>query len=286
MDLNLLTTFLSVYNRKSITLAAEELKISQPAVSAALKRLENSLGKPLFVRDGRGIAPTSFSVALAKKISHPLSILEGVGQQTGHVKLYCTELLLHKIACIEAIDIAATPVSEQEIIDNMVMQKVDLVIDVMRNNFSALVSEEIYEEEAVCLARIGHPRIGDTINEEQYYKEQHIAWRFRRDNLNTLEFLAEQPVKERQVKVETESISSMLSLASRTDYIASAPRSIAEELAPQFGLNIYEYPIKLKPAKINMIYHRRHINDPFHKNIRETIKHSLSKNLGSSRLRA
>lgn len=38
MDLNLLTTFLSVYNRKSITLAAEELKISQPAVSAALKR--------------------------------------------------------------------------------------------------------------------------------------------------------------------------------------------------------------------------------------------------------
>ena len=42
-----------------ITLAAEELSISQPAVSQAVKLLEGELGTPLFVRTGRGVRMTS-----------------------------------------------------------------------------------------------------------------------------------------------------------------------------------------------------------------------------------
>ncbi|MEZ9706597.1 LysR family transcriptional regulator, partial [Vibrio breoganii] len=47
MDLNLLTTFLAVYKHSSITVASEQLDISQPAVSAAIKRLEGVVGKAL-----------------------------------------------------------------------------------------------------------------------------------------------------------------------------------------------------------------------------------------------
>ncbi|MDD1827954.1 LysR family transcriptional regulator, partial [Photobacterium sp. ZSDE20] len=68
MDLNLLTTFLAVYKHSSITVASEQLDISQPAVSAAIKRLEGVVGKTLFVREGRGIAPTGAAVSLANKI--------------------------------------------------------------------------------------------------------------------------------------------------------------------------------------------------------------------------
>lgn len=42
----------------SLTLAAAELSISQPAVSQAMKQLEGALGAKLFVRSSRGIRLT------------------------------------------------------------------------------------------------------------------------------------------------------------------------------------------------------------------------------------
>ena len=42
-----------------ITLAAEELSITQPAVSQAIKQLEKLLGITLFVRTGKGVRLTS-----------------------------------------------------------------------------------------------------------------------------------------------------------------------------------------------------------------------------------
>lgn len=42
-----------------ITLAADELAISQPAVSQAIKHLETAVGMPLFVRTGKGVRMTA-----------------------------------------------------------------------------------------------------------------------------------------------------------------------------------------------------------------------------------
>ena len=58
-DLNLITVFLEVFRQRSITRAAEALDLTQPAVSSALKRFRNQVGTDMFVRDGRGIAPTT-----------------------------------------------------------------------------------------------------------------------------------------------------------------------------------------------------------------------------------
>ncbi len=61
MDINLeyYKIFYYVGKQKSITLAAEELSISQPAVSQAIKHLENALGNPLFVRTSKGVRLTT-----------------------------------------------------------------------------------------------------------------------------------------------------------------------------------------------------------------------------------
>ena len=48
----------AVYEEKSFTKAAEKLFISQPALSVAIKKLENSLGYPLFERNGKDVTPT------------------------------------------------------------------------------------------------------------------------------------------------------------------------------------------------------------------------------------
>lgn len=61
MDINLeyYKIFYYVGKQKSITLAAEELAISQPAVSQAVRHLEEALGSPLFVRTSKGVRLTT-----------------------------------------------------------------------------------------------------------------------------------------------------------------------------------------------------------------------------------
>ena len=48
----------AVYEEKSFTKAAEKLFISQPALSATIKKLEKDLGYPIFERTGKEITPT------------------------------------------------------------------------------------------------------------------------------------------------------------------------------------------------------------------------------------
>lgn len=61
MDINLeyYRIFYHVGKCKSITLAAEELSLSQPAVSQAIKNLEKALESQLFVRTSKGVRLTT-----------------------------------------------------------------------------------------------------------------------------------------------------------------------------------------------------------------------------------
>jgi LysR family transcriptional regulator, mexEF-oprN operon transcriptional activator len=59
LDLNLLRVFAVVAECGSVTEAASRLYLTQPAVSAALRRLTTTVGAPLFTRSGRGLVLTS-----------------------------------------------------------------------------------------------------------------------------------------------------------------------------------------------------------------------------------
>ncbi len=59
VNLELYKVFYSVAKHGSLTKAAEELYISQPAVSQAIKQLETQLGTPLFHRKHRGMELTA-----------------------------------------------------------------------------------------------------------------------------------------------------------------------------------------------------------------------------------
>ena len=54
MDLALLKTFLSVAESGSFAAASERLFVTQSAVSLRIQRLEDQLGKPLFLRSKAG----------------------------------------------------------------------------------------------------------------------------------------------------------------------------------------------------------------------------------------
>jgi DNA-binding transcriptional LysR family regulator len=60
MDLRQITYFMWVFEHGSFTKAAQKAGVVQPALSIQVKRLEEELGVSLFVRNSRGVAPTSF----------------------------------------------------------------------------------------------------------------------------------------------------------------------------------------------------------------------------------
>ena len=72
IDLNLLVIFEALYATGSTGRAAERLGMSQPAVSNALGRLRDLIGDQLFVRDTRGLKPTSKSNEIIRPVREAL----------------------------------------------------------------------------------------------------------------------------------------------------------------------------------------------------------------------
>lgn len=60
-DLNLLRTFVVVFEEKSATQAAQRLNLTQSAISLSLRKLRELYQDSLFTRTGRGLAPTLFA---------------------------------------------------------------------------------------------------------------------------------------------------------------------------------------------------------------------------------
>ena len=58
IDLNLLAAFDALMSERSVTRAAARVRVSQPAMSAALSRLRKLFGDPLFLRSAQGLLPT------------------------------------------------------------------------------------------------------------------------------------------------------------------------------------------------------------------------------------
>lgn len=75
MDLALLRTFVAVHRAGSFTRAAALLGLSQPAVTSQIRTLEQQLGRPLFLRQARGVTPTTIGDELAHKAAPHLDAL-------------------------------------------------------------------------------------------------------------------------------------------------------------------------------------------------------------------
>jgi DNA-binding transcriptional LysR family regulator len=65
IDPRLLPTFLAVFESGRVSAAAKALHLSQPAVTAQVRKLEDELGAPLFVRSAAGVTPTAAGERLA-----------------------------------------------------------------------------------------------------------------------------------------------------------------------------------------------------------------------------
>src|SRR5258705_13529168 len=96
MDTRQLQAFCEVVDRKSFSLAAEKLGVTQPAVSLQVRALEKRLGTHLLDRSGRRVQPTEAGLRLFRGAQRLLQLeeqilgevaAEGAGALTGELSL-------------------------------------------------------------------------------------------------------------------------------------------------------------------------------------------------------
>jgi len=76
MEVDQLRYFLRVAERQNFTRAAEELGISQSALSRSIQKLEDELGQPVFERKTRSVALTEAGVLLQSRAQQVLTLIE------------------------------------------------------------------------------------------------------------------------------------------------------------------------------------------------------------------
>ena len=76
IDLNLYRIFYVVAKKGNITKAAEELYISQPAVTQAIHSLENQIGATLFIRAKKGVTLTEEAKVLFQFVESGLNYIQ------------------------------------------------------------------------------------------------------------------------------------------------------------------------------------------------------------------
>ena len=105
MDLGELQVFLMVAKEGSFSRAGERLYRTQPAISLAIRKLEDSLGQPLFVRGARPVRLTDAGtllkdyaerlINLRDEVKKGLSELEGL--KRGELSMGVNESSIHAL---------------------------------------------------------------------------------------------------------------------------------------------------------------------------------------------
>ncbi|WP_234818581.1 LysR family transcriptional regulator [Sinorhizobium fredii] len=75
-DLNLLRVFDALIRERSVTRAGDQIGLSQPAVSSALRRLRALLDDQLFIRRGNDMIPTPRALELGSPVRDALGKIE------------------------------------------------------------------------------------------------------------------------------------------------------------------------------------------------------------------
>ncbi|MFD4141258.1 LysR family transcriptional regulator [Streptomyces sp. NPDC058572] len=167
VDLNLLRTFLAVHRSGSFTAAAHLVGLSQPTVTTQMRALERALGRELFERLPRGVAPAPFADELAARIGTPLDDLAAVTGQGGfHEEGPAEPVHLAgpaELLCVRALPALAPLVADgvrlrvttgltDPLLDELRSGRHDLLISTHRPRGRALTAVPMTDEEFVLVA--------------------------------------------------------------------------------------------------------------------------------------
>jgi DNA-binding transcriptional LysR family regulator len=177
MDLRQLHTFRTVVERGSFSGAAEELEISQPAVSFQIRALEDGLGQRLLDRSGRRVSLTeagevayryakrmmALETEMAREIGELGDRIAGplvLGSSTGPGELVLPRLLGRFAAANPLVRVRLVVLDTQTVCERVLDEELELGIVGAARQQRGLVFEPFMRDELVAIVPPGHRLAG------------------------------------------------------------------------------------------------------------------------------
>ena len=171
MDLAQLHVFLTVARERSFSRAAEKLYRTQPAVSIAIRKLEETIGQPLFLRGARHAKLTDAGELLSEYAERLLNLRDEIGKgmedlsglRRGRLSLGVNESSIHALLPALAryrrlypeVDIAVHRTFSRDIPREVLNYRLDLGVVSYIPQEVQLSAAEIFRDE---LAFVVYPR--------------------------------------------------------------------------------------------------------------------------------
>ncbi len=243
LDLNLLRVFAVVADSGSVTTAASRLYLTQPAVSAALRRLTTAVGAPLFVRHGRGLALTSRGERLRQTLRPHLQALVDAAlgaadfdpktsERTLRVGLSDSAELWLLPALLRVLEreaprmrLIAVPVQFRNV-GAALEAGLDAAITVADELPGTIRRQELFRGGMVCMFDPQHVKVR-RLTEAEYFARDHVIVSYNGDLRGIVEDVLR---KQRRIRLSVPSFSNLGTIVEGTSLLATLPASVAKHI--------------------------------------------------------
>jgi LysR family transcriptional activator of mexEF-oprN operon len=268
LDLNLLRVFAVVAETGSVTDAASRLYLTQPAVSAALRRLATTIGAPLFVRRGRGLALTARGTRLQAAIRPHLQELIDAALAPGPFDAATTErtfrlglsdsaelwLLPRLLRILEreapGMRIISVPVQFRTVAAALATG-LDAAVTVADELPSTIRRERLFSGGFVALFDPRQLPI-KRLTEEAYFAADHVIVSYNSDLRGIVEDLLQ---RRRRIRCSVSSFANIGSIVEDSRLIATIPEMIATQIrVVRPRLRALPLPFKLSGAWSELLW--------------------------------
>ena len=265
---------------RSVSVSAEKLGVTQPAVSNALKRLRALLQDELFLRTSRGMEPTPYALHLAEPVAYALNALQAAfskrdsfdpATSTRRFQLAMTDIgeMYFMPPLMQALSERAPQVSigtqrpnSGKLQDDMASGQVDLALGLLPDLKAGFFQRRLFRHKYVCVFRQGHPVAKSPMSLKQFRELSHVGVVAANTGHGEIDGLLERAGIQRKMRLTVPHFIAVGHILQSTDLIATLPERFAERCRQPFGLVTSPHPAKLPDIAINLFWHAKFNRDP------------------------
>lgn len=273
LDLNLLVAFNVVMETRSVSRAAEQLHLSQPAMSAALGRLRDYFGDDLLVLHGKRMFPTPYAESLVPGVQETLRSIDALITSSTSFDPATSQRVFRLIASDYITAAVIAPLSRRlaQIAPGIRLEAVlpsDGSADLIAQGaFDLLITPEefinpsqpaelLFEERHVVIGWSGNPVFGRPMTEDDLMQAGHVG--VLMGNQRTPAFAdstMQQSGRFRQMDVTASSFTVVPWLVIETNRMALMHERLALCMARMFPLAIapipFDFPVMREMMQFN-----------------------------------
>jgi DNA-binding transcriptional LysR family regulator len=189
MDTKQLVAFCAVVERRSFSQAADQLGVTQPAVSLQIRSLEQRVGQRLLDRSGRRVEPTEAGLRLYRGAQRLLAMeqqllaelgdeaegeLKGrleIGASTGPGGSVLPVILGEFQQLHPQVHVALTVSDTHTVVEQVARREVEVGVVGAGGRQRGVTFEPFYRDEVVLAVPAGHKRAGKSLTLEELKAE-------------------------------------------------------------------------------------------------------------------